>query len=50
MGVLAYVRYKSVQRQIDEDTYSPSPVLSVLLALSVLVIGVFLLLYLVHSM
>ena len=50
MGVLAFVRYKVVQRQIDEDTYAPSPVLSVLLALSVLVIGVFLVLYLVHSM
>ena len=50
MGVLAYVRYKSVQRQIEEDAYAPSPVLSVLLALSVLVIGVFLVLYLVHSM
>jgi putative membrane protein len=50
MGVLAFVRYKSVQRQIEEDTYSRSPVLSVLLALSVLVIGVFLVLYLVHSM
>jgi len=50
MGVLAYVRYKMVERQIDEDTYAPSPILSVLLALSVLVIGVFLVLYLVHSM
>lgn len=50
MGVLSYVRYKAVQRQIEEDSYEPSPVLSVLLALSVAVIGVFLLLYLVHSM
>jgi putative membrane protein len=48
MGVLAFVQYKSVQRQIDDDVYSPSPLLSVLLALSVLVIGVFLVLYLVH--
>ena len=49
MGVLAFVRYKTVERQIDEDTYAPSPVLSVLLALSVLVIGAFLVLYLAHS-
>ena len=48
MGVLAFVQYKSVQRQIDEDVYSPSPLLSVLLALSVLAVGVFLVLYLVH--
>jgi putative membrane protein len=50
MGVLAFIRYKKVERQIDEDTYTPSPVLSVLLAISVIVIGMFLLLYLIHSM
>jgi len=50
MGVLAFIRYKTVERQIDEDTYQPSVVLSVLLALSVLSIGVFLVLYLVHSL
>jgi inner membrane protein YidH len=50
MGVLAFVRYKAVERQIEEDTYKPSMVLSVLLFLAVLSIGVFLLLYLVHSM
>lgn len=50
MGVLSFVRYKSVQRQIEEDSYAPSPVLSVLLALAVVVIGVFLVLYLVHSL
>lgn len=50
MGVLAYVRYRTVERQIDDNTYATSPVLSVLLFLSVLSIGVFLLLYLVHSM
>ena len=50
MGVLAFVRYKAVERQIEDDTYRPSAVLSVLLFLSVLSIGVFLVLYLVHSM
>ena len=50
MGVLAYLRYRTVERQIDEDSYAPSTLLSVLLFLSVLAIGVFLLLYLVHSM
>jgi len=50
MGVLAFVRYKKVERQIDDDTYAPSPVLSMLLAISVIVIGMFLLLYLIHSM
>ena len=50
IGLLAFVRYRSVERQIEEDTYAPSKVLSVLLALSVIVIGIFLVLYLVHSM
>jgi putative membrane protein len=50
MGVLAFIRYKKVERQIDEDTYKPSAILSIMLFLSVLAIGVFLLLYLVHSL
>jgi uncharacterized membrane protein YidH (DUF202 family) len=50
MGVLSFIRYKHVERQIEEDTYQPSGVLSILLFLSVLSIGVFLLLYLVHSL
>ncbi len=50
MGVLAFVRYKTVERQIEDDTYKPSRILSVLLFLSVLSIGVFLILYLVHTM
>jgi uncharacterized membrane protein YidH (DUF202 family) len=50
MGVLAYVRYRKVERQIDENTYAPSTILSVLLFISVLSISVFLLLYLVHSL
>jgi putative membrane protein len=50
MGILSFIRYKHVERQIEEDTYQPSGVLSILLFLSVLSIGVFLLLYLVHSL
>ncbi len=50
MGVLAFARYKAVERQIENDTYKPSALLSVLLALSVLSVGVFLVLYLVHSL
>jgi uncharacterized membrane protein YidH (DUF202 family) len=49
MGVLGYVRYRTVERQIEDDTYAPSTVLSVLLFISVLVIGLFLLLYLARS-
>ena len=50
IGVLSFFRYKAVELQIDEDTYVPSRVLSVLLTLSLLAIGVFLVLYLVHSL
>ena len=50
MGILAFIRYKTVERQIEDDTYQPSPILSVLLFLSLLSIGVFLILYLYHSM
>lgn len=50
MGALAFIRYKKVERQIDNETYKPSAILSVMLFLSVLAIGVFLVLYLIHSM
>ena len=50
MGSLAFVRYKHVEKQIEDDTYRASPLLSVLLFLSMLSIGVFLILYLIHSM
>lgn len=49
MGVLAFIRYKKVEKQIDEDAYQPSLILDVLLTLSVLAIGIFLVIYLVHS-
>jgi putative membrane protein len=50
MGVLAFIRYKKVEKQIDEDTYQPSLILDVLLAMSVLAIGIFLVIYLIHSL
>jgi putative membrane protein len=49
MGVLSFIRYKKVERQIDEDTYQPSLILDILLAISVLAIGIFLVIYLIHS-
>ena len=49
MGLLAFVRYKKVERQIDEDTYQPSSILGILLTLSVLAVGIFLVIYLIHS-
>jgi len=49
MGLLAFVRYKKVERQIDEDTYQRSSILDILLTISVLAVGVFLVMYLIHS-
>ncbi|MGE5892863.1 MAG: YidH family protein [bacterium] len=50
MGVLAFIRFKRVEQQIDEDSYRPSRILDVLLVLSILAIGIFLTIYLIHSM
>jgi uncharacterized membrane protein YidH (DUF202 family) len=49
MGVLAFVRYKKVEKQIDDDMYQPSLILDILLTLSVLAVGIFLVIYLVHN-
>jgi len=49
MGVLSFVRYKKIERQIEEDTYQPSFILDILLTLTVLAVGIFLIVYLVHS-
>ena len=50
MGVLAFVRYKKVEKQIYRDAYQPSITLDILLAISILTIGVFLVFILLHSM
>ena len=50
MGVLAFIRYKRTERQIDDDTYHPSLILDILLTLSITAIGIFLLIYLWHSL
>lgn len=50
MGVLSFIRYKKVEKQIDEDTYQTSLILDLLLTLSILAIGIFLVIYLIHSL
>jgi uncharacterized membrane protein YidH (DUF202 family) len=49
MGVLSFIRYKKVEKQIDEDAYHPSLILDILLTLAILAIGIFLVIYLIHS-
>jgi uncharacterized membrane protein YidH (DUF202 family) len=50
MGVLAFFRYKETEREIDEDTYYPSLLLDILLTLSISAMGIFLIIYLIHSL
>ncbi|MBS1235101.1 MAG: rane protein [Nitrospirae bacterium] len=49
MGLLAFIRYKKVEKQIDEDAYQPSLILDILLTISILAVGLFLVIYLIHS-
>jgi uncharacterized membrane protein YidH (DUF202 family) len=49
MGALAFVRYKKVEREIDEDTYQPSLILDILVVMGILAIGFFLVFYMIHS-
>lgn len=46
MCLLAFVKYKKVENQIKSDTYYPTIFLDVMLTVSVLLIGVFLMIYL----
>jgi putative membrane protein len=49
MSLLAFIRYRKTETQIDEDTYHPSGVLDLLLTIAVLIIGIFLVFYLLFS-
>jgi uncharacterized membrane protein YidH (DUF202 family) len=49
MGVLAFVRFRKVEREIDEDTYKPSLILDILITMGILAIGIFFVIYMIHS-
>jgi putative membrane protein len=49
MSLLSFVRYRKTAKQIDEDAYQPSGALDLLLTVAVLIIGVFLVVYLLTS-
>lgn len=48
--LLAFVRYKKVERQIDSDKFQTSSILDIILTVSILAIGIFLVTYLIHSL
>jgi uncharacterized membrane protein YidH (DUF202 family) len=49
MGILAFVRFKRVEKQLDTDTYHPSLILDIMLVISILIVGIFLAIYMVHT-
>jgi uncharacterized membrane protein YidH (DUF202 family) len=50
MGVLAFIRYKKVEREIDEDTYRPSLLLDILITLLVIGMGAFFVVYMIYNL
>lgn len=48
--VLAFIKYKKVENEIENDTYRASALIDVMLTLSVLLIGIFLAIYLNTNM
>jgi putative membrane protein len=49
MSLFAFIRYRKTAKQIDEDAYHPSGSLDLLLTVAVLIIGLFLVVYLLIS-
>ena len=49
MGALAFIRFKKVEKQIDEDSWHPSSLLDALLTISVLAVGILLVVYLIYN-
>jgi putative membrane protein len=49
VGLLAFLRYKKTDRLLADPSYRPSPLLATILAGCILLIGVFLVVYLVLS-
>lgn len=47
--LLAFIKYKNVEKQIDNRSYQPSMLLNVLLTITVILIGIFLIFYLKYS-
>ena len=50
IGVLAFARFRKIEKQIDDDAFQPSMLLDIMATLSIVAIAVFLIIYLLHSM
>ncbi len=49
VGVLAFIRYRRVEKEIEAGVYRKSTALPVLLTIAVLAMGIFLVIYLIQS-
>ncbi len=50
MGILAFIRYKKVEWEINEGNYKPSLLLDIMVTLGIITIGIFLVFYMLHSL
>jgi putative membrane protein len=50
MGVLAFVRYKKVKKEINEASYQPSLLLDIMVTMGIITIGIFLVFYMLHAL
>ena len=50
MGVLAFIKYKKVEREIEEDTYQPSVLLDIMITLLVIGMGAFFVFYMIFNL
>ena len=50
IGMLSFFRYRKIEKQISDPDYKPSGILINLLAAAILLIGIFLVMYLLRSL
>lgn len=48
--LLAFIKFRKVEKQIETNCYQPSMLLNIMVTLAVLLIGIFLMIYLVHGL
>ncbi len=49
MGMLAFIRYRKVEKEINAASYRPSLLLDILVTMVVITIGIFLVFYMLHA-
>ena len=49
VGLISFIRFRITEKQIDDNAYRPSPLLTSLLAAFVILMGVAMVAYLIHN-